>query len=182
MNFLRGMMDIIPGNGTAVLQLTNEKYFYSDEIYNGKFKYYCADFLLNENITIQGKTKDLNMSGGKIVLTFERDTYYNPISLKKCIYMNARWTMCKCCSGTVCLGYCGFTLKKSTEFQLPFQEIVENRVNIEELDEKSWNEEINEFRQAFLNADPIIHDAIRKTNLQGLRFVKDYDTNWNPCC
>ena len=140
MNFLHGMMDIIPGNGInakAIRQLTEES-----KIFKKKTRKYSGRFELNQTITttdLYRKEREIDVSYGYIELEYKNHKFYQTIEI---------WGHCK--NGP----YAGVQNLCATTS-------IAWRWNIKRVSEKMFNEEVEKFRQAFLNDHPIVHNEIR---------------------
>ena len=140
MNFLRGMMDIIPDNGInvkAIRKLTKEAKSYNGRTYYGRFEFNetftCKHFIYGHKV---------NASYGYIKLRYENCKFYQIIEI---------------------YGHCeyGFIPRICVRKELWAW-------NIKRISKKMFNEEVEKFRQAFLNNDPIVHNQIRAAILQSM--------------
>ena len=138
MDFLRGMMNLIPGNGInakAIRQLTEESKSYNNRNYNARFE-------LNETITITeqyDKNVEIDISHGRIELGYANHKFFQTHSLF------GRWKN-------------GFY---ANQISRRVRRVEVWREGISRLSEKLFNEEVVRFRRAFLSDDPIVHDQIR---------------------
>ena len=145
MDYLRGMMDIISGNGInvkAIRKLTKEAKSYYARSYSSRFE-------LSETFTIPekyDKTVEVDVSHGYIGLTYKNHNFLQTITIF------GRWK-----NGP----YEGKPTWRVNRKQWW-------RKGISLLSEKMFNEEVEKYRQAFLDDDPVVHDQIRAAVLQSM--------------
>ena len=140
MNFLRGMMDTIPDNGInakAICELTREYKSYNGRIYHGRFE-------LNETITTTDLYREKDVSYGYIQLGYQNHKFYQTVSIWG-HWKNGPYAGVQNLCATTSIAW---------------------RWNIKRVSEKMFNEEVEKFRQAFLNDDPIVHDQIQAAILE----------------
>ena len=144
MDFLHGIMNLIPVNGInakAIRRLTEEYKSYTNRFYEGRFE-------LNETITVTEqqlrKTVEFDVSHGRIELR-----YWNHKFFQNCRIFG----LCK-------NGY----FEGQTSLRVRRVELW--RDGISRISEKLFIEEVDRFRRAFLTDDPIVHDQIRAAILQ----------------
>lgn len=141
MDFLRGILNVIPGAGLtikAVRQMREERNNYPSRNYSCRFD-------LSEILTIKDRNYtscDVELKEGSIELS----------------YANHNFTQSICIFGTY----------KSPTNQYPHGQISrrsrrihEWRQSVSRLSEKLWNQEVTSFRRAFINGDSAVHDQIR---------------------
>ena len=146
MNFLNGMMDVVPSNrvnAKAIRTIRNEQNNYS--MRNYKFR-----FDLSEHITITDtydKSIEIDLNFGYMELLYQNHSFHQIAEI---------W-------GTFKNGY--YANKSSRRIR----RVAERRSGISRLSEKLWYEEVSIFRRVFINDDPIVHDQIRAAILQSMR-------------
>ena len=150
MNFLRGIFVQPPSpNVKAKLQFVSQEKSYRE-------RYYCATFDLNETITLRSskykKCADINdpvtidLCRGEIKLIYENHKFFQNSYL---------------------FGFYNNGPEKNKIFPYYCKRNLW-REGISRLSEKLWNEEVEKFRQAFLNDDPIVHKQIHATILKSM--------------
>ena len=154
MDFLRGIMSLIPGNGSnakAIRLLTEEFKSYNNRMYHARFE-------LNDTITItekdfRGKTVEVDISYGKIQLDYVNQDEKDWVTLYQTYRLFGRWKN----------GY------YKGHISIPAHRIKVWRSGIYRIDQVLFNEEVERFRQAFLSDDPIVHDQIHAAILEAVR-------------
>ena len=166
MDYLRGILDTISGNGRkSILQLTEESKIFrpwGSILRRGRPSgTYCGRFELCETFTItDSDTKnEIDLSFGWIFLDFEDHNFFQTISIF------GHWK-----NGTYEGKPSGRHLRRSL-WRRGISELSEKMFNEET--EKMFNEETEKYRQAFLNDDPKVHDQIRAAIL---------DSMYKPVC
>ena len=144
MDYLRGILDIIPDNGIyvkAIRQLSEESISFIRRNYIGLFDL-NKTFTITEDYT----NNEFDLSYGYIELDFDNYNFLQTINIF------GRWK-----NGP----YEGKPTWRVTRKQYW-------RMGIWRLSEKLFNLEVEKYRQAFLNDDPEVHDQIRVAILQSM--------------
>jgi hypothetical protein len=150
MNFLRGIFVPPPSpNVKAKLQFVSQEKSYRE-------RYYYATFYLNETITLRSlKHKKCADSNDPVTI----DLYSGQIKLN---YENHKFFQ-----NSYLFGFYKNGPEKDKIFSYSCRRNLW-REGISKLSEKLWNEEVEKFRQAFLNDDPIVHKQIHATILKSM--------------
>jgi len=150
MDFLRGIMNLIPSSGVNAKAIRTIK----DDQNNYSMRNYKFRFDLSEKITITDtydKGIEMDLNCGQMELLYQNHSFHQITEI---------W-------GTYKNGY------YANQASRRVRRVAEWRSGISRLSEKLWNEEVSNFRRAFINDDSIIHDQIRVAILQSM---------WKPFC
>ena len=144
MNFLRGMMDVVPSNwvgAKAIRQIKDEKNNYREREYSFRFD------LTETIITTDNWNRGIEFSFGYAKLTYNYHVFVQNFEMM----------------GTIQTGSLTSTLMKLGRWNADWLR------GVSRITEHRWNHEVLNFMQAFLNGDPMIHNRIRAAILRSMK-------------